>query len=436
MLSRCMSSIGVLLVVLLAPSAGCGQRDPENESDRGQAGEGDQQSESGAHQGGRTIGSGGRAGSGGAGAGVAGSDASGGEPPIPTAPTYAWDLPSDFPTPVVPEDNPLSEAKIELGRHLFYDKRLSLSETQSCASCHEQALAFTDGRVTSLGSTAQAHPRNAMSLANVGYAATLTWANPLLTSLEAQALVPMFGTEPVELGLNGQEQELLSRLRSVSAYAPLFEAAYPEREDPFTLTSVVQALASFQRVLISSNSRYDRHLRGDATALTASEKRGAALFGSERLECFHCHSGFNLQDAVRFEGKPATATPFHNTALYNIDGRGAYPEPNTGVYALTQNARDMGRFRVPTLRNIAVTGPYMHDGSIASLSEVLDHYAAGGRSITEGDYAGDGSKSPLKSPFLVGFEITATEREDVLAFFESLTDTDFLTDPRFANPWP
>jgi cytochrome c peroxidase len=350
------------------------------------------------------------------------------------ADVYEWDLPPGFPVPDVPEDNPMSEAKVELGRFLFYDPRLSGNETQSCASCHDQSLAFTDGRATAVGSTGEPHPRGSMSLANVAYNARLTWANPLLSELEDQALTPLFGDHPVELG--AREDELLARLRRDPGYPAMFAEAFPDDADPLSVRNVVRALASFQRTLISGDSPYDRYVyQGDDEALSEAARRGLELFGSERLECFHCHGGFNFADGVTHEGTVIEEVAFHNTGLYNIDGRGGYPEPNRGVYEVTGDRRDMGHFRAPTLRNIAVTAPYMHDGSIEDLDGVLDHYAAGGRTIEEGPYAGVGSESPLKNLFIHGFTLTEQERADVLALLRSLTDETFLTDPRFSDPF-
>lgn len=349
---------------------------------------------------------------------------------------YQWPLGEGLPVPLVPEDNPMSDAKVELGRHLFYDQRLSGNQTQSCASCHLQEFAFTDGLAVAEGSTGEQTPRNAMSLANVAYSTTLTWANPLLLDLEQQMLVPLFGAEPVELGLRGLEDELLARLRQVPRYHELFAAAFPDEADPISLHNLTRALACFERRLLSGDSAYDRFAAGDAAALSESAKRGALLFSGEKLECFHCHAGFNFQDSVAYAGKPPRNGLFHNTGLYNIDGKGAYPPGNTGLHAFTGAAADMGRFRVPTLRNIAVTAPYMHDGSIATLDEVLDHYAAGGRTIAEGPHAGVGRDNPYKSSFIRGFELSDQERADVLAFLESLTDEHFLTDPELADPWP
>jgi cytochrome c peroxidase len=344
---------------------------------------------------------------------------------------YEWKLPPGFPDPAVPEDNPMSTAKVELGRHLFYDKRLSANGTQSCASCHRQELAFTDGRATALGSTGEHHRRGAMSLANVAYAASLTWANPAVTQLEDQAQVPLFGEHPVELGMAGQEELLLQRLSADPRYPRLFAEAFPEQKQPVSLTSVVRAIAAFERTLLSGGSPYDRYTyRDEVDALSPSARRGMKLFFSDRLACFRCHQGFTFTDTVKHELEVSPEETFHNTNLYNEDGHGAYPATDQGLAELTGKPEDMGRYRSPTLRNIAVTAPYMHDGSIATLSEVIDHYAAGGRASARG--AGPG---PYQSEFIREFTLTAQEKQDLLTFLESLTDTEFLTDPRFSDPF-
>jgi cytochrome c peroxidase len=349
--------------------------------------------------------------------------------------TFDWQLPPGFPEPVVPADNPMTEAKVALGRHLFYDTRLSGTGTQSCASCHEQALAFSDPLGRAVGSTGEMHPRGSMSLANVAYSPALTWANPLLRSLEQQALIPMFGEDPVELGLAGQEAALFARLRGEPRYAALFAAAYPGEREPISVSGIVKALGAFQRTLISGRSPYDRYQQGDSSALSVSARRGEAIFFSEQAECFHCHGGFNFTGTVNYVGKGFVEIEFHNTGLYNIDGQGAYPEPNTGIAAVTTDPDDMGKFKAPSLRNIAVTAPYMHDGSIATLDEVIEHYNAGGRTIAGGPHAGVGAASPFKSEFLKPMELTVQQKRDLIAFLESLTDSTFLRDPRFSNPW-
>lgn len=353
------------------------------------------------------------------------------------ASTYDFRLPGWAPKPLEPAANRTTAAKVELGRHLFYDPRLSLDGTMACASCHQQARAFTDGRATSPGVTGQHTPRNAMSLANVAYFPVLTWANPLMKHLEQQALVPLIGQEPVELGLAGKEAEMVRRLKAEPVYAKLFADAFPEAEGKISLATVVRALAAFQRSLISLRSPYDRYrYEGDVDAISDSAIRGEALFFSERLECHHCHNGINFADTVLHERNKAGEVAFHNTGLYNVDGKGAYPSPNIGIAEITGRPEDMGRFRAPSLRNVTVTAPYMHDGSIATLNDVIDHYAAGGRTIAAGPNAGVGRTNPLKSSFVPGFALTPEERADLIAFLSSLTDEQFLSDPRFSDPWP
>lgn len=345
---------------------------------------------------------------------------------------WRWNLPPGFPVPRVPADNPMSTVKVELGRRLFYDTRLSNNGTQACATCHQQQHAFSDSRPHAVGSTGEAYSRNSMSLTNVAYASRLTWASHLTARLEDQALIPMFGDAPVELGMP-DEAVLVARLQA-PGYPELFRQAFPQDEHPVSVRNVTRALAAFERTLISGNSPYDRYARGASDALSDGAKRGMTLFLSERLECFHCHGSFNFADSIDHATLPEPERAFHNTGLYNLDGNGAYPNSDRGLYKLTAKPADMGRFKAPTLRNIAVTAPYMHDGSIATLEEVIDHYAAGGRRISAGPNAGDGSSSPLKDPFLVGFILSPAERADLIAFLESLTDTEFLNDARFGAP--
>jgi len=329
----------------------------------------------------------------------------------------------------------MTTAKVELGRHLFYDTRLSVNGKQSCASCHDQSKAFTDGKARAIGTTGETHPRSSMSIANIAYTPVLTWANPNMKQLERQALVPMFGEHPVELGLSGKENEVLARLKAEPRYQKLFPEVFAGEAEPFTIANVASAIAAFERVLISGDSPYDRYLNGDKRAISLSAKRGEALFFSERLECFHCHGGFNFSQTTDHVGKAFVEIEFHNTGLYNLDGKGAFPKDNQGTFEITNNAEDIGRFRAPTLRNIAVTAPYMHDGSIATLEEVIDHYAAGGRTIRSGEFKGIGKNNPNKSSFVKGFKLTVQEKRDVLAFLKSLTDEKFLTDSRFSDPW-
>ena len=196
-------------------------------------------------------------------------------------------------------------------------------------------------------------------------------------------------------------------------------------------------MASFERTIISARSPYDRyHYDRDDTAISPAARRGEQLFFSQPLSCFRCHNGFNFSGATDFEGRHEGGVPeYHNTGLYNLAGPLSYPSPNTGVYEVTHRSEDIGKFKAPTLRNIAVTAPYMHDGSIATLDEVLEHYAAGGRTIADGPHQGVGHDNPNKSPIVKGFPLTAEQKADLIAFLTALTDNDLLNDTRFADPW-
>src|SRR5262245_45766711 len=323
----------------------------------------------------------------------------------------------------------MSAARIDLGRRLFYDTRLSGNRTQACATCHQQARAFTDGRPRAIGSTGETHRRSAMSLANVGYAVSLTWADGKLRRLEEQVLIPLLGDHPVELGMGGREEELLARLADEPIYPPLFAAAFPEETHPIRLENVTRAIAAFERTLVSGDSPYDRLVyRDDGAALSAAAKRGMRLFFSDRLACSHCHAGPTFSGPIDYVGTEALPAPprplFHNTGLYDLDGKGGYPRSDTGLEARTGRRRDMGRFKAPTLRNIALTAPYMHDGSIATLEEAIGHYARGGRA---------GGTSRVKDPLVSGFAISGEETRDLIEFLHSLTDEGFTRDPRFAD---
>jgi cytochrome c peroxidase len=304
---------------------------------------------------------------------------------------FDWNLPKGFPRPLVPANNPMSLEKVELGRYLFYDKRISFNGQQSCASCHRQELAFTDGRARAEGTTGQLHPRSAMSLVNVAYAPTLTWADPALQSLEEQALVPMMGEQPIELGLKGHEQNFLKAVRSEPVYQRLFPRVFGTEGDVYTLDNVTKVLAAFERTIISMRSPYDRYRWGDdPSAISDAAKRGELVFNSsERAGCFQCHGGWNFGGEIRFEGSRQQQG---HGAFFNT-GVSAYTAPNRGIFEKTLQPEDMGKFRPPTLRNIAVTGPYMHDGSLATLEDVIAHYEAGGKMA-------DPNKTHILRPFV------------------------------------
>jgi cytochrome c peroxidase len=302
---------------------------------------------------------------------------------------------------------------------------MSVNGKGSCATCHRQELAFTDGRSRAEGATGQAHPRNSMSLLNVAYVPFLTWANPVLDSLEEQALTPMLGEEPIELGLKGHEQEFLNAVQRDPIYQRLFPQAFPEGGDLYTLQNVTKAIAAFERTIISVRSPYDRYrFGGDPSAISDSAKRGEILFSSSELGgCFQCHGGWNFS-SIRFEGSKGSGGEDGRGGFFNT-GVSLYQAPNRGLYERTQRSEDVGKFRAPTLRNIALTAPYMHDGSLATLEDVLDHYTAGGK-----------MDHPNKSHILRPFHLSDAEKHDLVEFLRSLTDEELLHDSRWSDPWP
>jgi cytochrome c peroxidase len=214
----------------------------------------------------------------------------------------------------------------------------------------------------------------------------------------------MFGDRPVELGLR-EGDGFLPIVRSDKKYAVLFARAFPDEADPCTIANVTKAIASFERTIISAGSPYDRyHYDRDDNAVSESAKRGEVLFFSQHISCFRCHSGFNFSDATVSSANPQRRIELHNTGL---------------------SPTDAAKFKTPTLRNIALTAPYMHDGSIPTLEGVLDHYAAGGK----------GHDNPNKDHLIGGFTLTSQDRSDLIEYLKSLTDDSVIHDPRFSNPW-
>jgi cytochrome c peroxidase len=269
----------------------------------------------------------------------------------------------------------------------------------------------------------------------VAYNTTLTWANPALVTLEQQMEVPLFGDHPVEMGVtDANKGRILARLRRDPWYRVRFRLAFPRAKQPVSFTTIVRSIAAFERTIVSADSRYDRYLKRKAT-LSPAEKRGMNLFMSERTGCTHCHGGPNFNDQMTYVGAPDERPLFHNTGLYNLGGTGAYPAPNRGIFESTGRPADMGRFRAPSLRNVALTAPYMHDGSIKTLREVIDFYAAGGRVISHGPLAGDGRANPYKDAEISPLNLSARDRADLVAFLRSLTDWRVVKDRRFSDPF-
>jgi cytochrome c peroxidase len=304
---------------------------------------------------------------------------------------YRWQLPPGFPIPAVPADNPMSLLKVELGRRLFREQRLSSTGAYACISCHQTQRAYTDGRARALGATGGQTRRSAMSLANAAYSPALTWNDPAMTTLEAQMRRPLFNQHPVEMGLKGREAQVIRWLSSDPDYSQQFARVFPEDAAPVSVKNVVKAIAAYERTLISGRSPFDRYVYDDDhTALLPDAKRGMALFYSARVGCAQCHFGLNFSGPMRIQGRGRVR------AMYADNG--------------------VGHMRVPTLRNVAVTAPYMHDGRFATLGEVIDHYARGG---------GDSATVDRR---IHTFQISNEEKTDLIAFLDSLTDLGFIAE--------
>lgn len=299
---------------------------------------------------------------------------------------FRWNLPAGFPEPAVPADNPMSTAKVELGEILFADPRLSITGEHSCQSCHSPARAFTDGLPRSRGATGETLELNAPTLLNVAYNASLGWRDANLRTLEQQMRGPLFNEHPRELGLAGRESGIERALSADPDIARRFEAAFPGVTAPVTMDNVIRAIAAYERTLLAGGSAFDRYVfAGDHRALSERQKAGMQLFFSERAGCAGCHSGINFNGEWVDRAHPS-ATP-------------AFADTGTGVAV-----------RVPTLRNLPATAPYMHDGRFAALDAVLDHYER---------LAGD----PQADARLRRAPLTTTEREQLRAFLLSLTES-------------
>jgi cytochrome c peroxidase len=322
---------------------------------------------------------------------------------------YAWRLPPGFPQPAVPVDNPMSEAKVALGCRLFSETRLSVTHAYSCASCHRAELAFTDGRALAVGAKGDSMQRGAMTLTNVAYNPAFTWASSSVVTLERQMEQPLFNEHPLEMGLRRDNRELVDWLSQQASYAAAFRASFPEEAEAISIPNVIKAIAAFERTLISGRSSFDRYVYDDDhAAFSAGARRGMRLFFSDRSGCVRCHFGVNFSGPVVQRGKSAPPALFANN--------GSAVKGDEGLSAETKRQHDRGRFRVPTLRNVALTAPYMHDGRFATLEQVIDHYAAGGR------HAGsigvvDSQIRPL--------DLSAEEKRDLVEFLEGLTDREF-----------
>lgn len=302
--------------------------------------------------------------------------------------------------PIIPIDNPQTQEGIELGQRLFFDRILSSDGSQSCASCHNPQLAFTDESPTSRGVLGENGHRNSMPIFNLAwnYSNRFAWDGKEL-GLEEQALEPV--SNPIEM--NSNWDDVIDRLQAHPDYPRLFAEAFPNED--LTPELVTKAIAQFERTLISANSKFDRYLLGEAS-LTTSERNGLDVFMDEaRGDCFHCHGNPN---------NPLwTDNEFHNNGL-------DASFTDLGLGAVTGDPNDNGKFRSPSLRNLIYTAPYMHDGRFETLEEVIDFYSEGLQA------------SPTIDPLMKqidqgGVQLSAEDKADLIAFLQSLSDPSFIT---------
>lgn len=310
---------------------------------------------------------------------------------------FELQIPPGFPEMVFPADNQFTLSRWNLGKKLFYDPVLSRDSSISCSSCHKLELAFADDRAFSPGIANRPGTRNATALANIGYHPYFLREGSV-PSLEMQAIVPVQEHNEFDHSM----PEIAELLQGRADYREMSLKAYGKNPDPWVIT---RALGVFQRSLISGNSPYDRYTyQGKQGALSASAKRGLNLFFSSRTQCSSCHSGFN----------------FSNYALENNGLDSVYADPLR--MRLTNDPADEGKAKVPSLRNLAFTAPYMHDGRFEDLAAVIDHYQSGGKS------------HPNQSPLVRPFNLSNQEKEDLIQFLLSLSDSAFCENLHFAAP--
>ena len=312
-------------------------------------------------------------------------------PSSSSAPTsYAFNVPVGFPIPNIPVDNPLTIEGVELGRRLFADPILSIDSTISCASCHLPESAFTDPKRFSRG-VAGLTGRNSMPIFNLLWSSSFFW-DGRSPSLEDQAIQTVENL--IEMGEDWSN--VAAKLKRHPTYPGLFARAFGD-ETPINRTIVVQAIAQFERTLISADTKYDRWIVG-AEEFTPAEQRGFLLFHSEQADCFHCHAAPLFTD-----------NEFHNNGLDM--------EPiDPGLVMQTGGRLDRGKFKTPSLRNIQYTAPYMHDGRFQSLEEVIEHYDSGFH------------RTRLTDPLLLirpNLDLKIQEKQDLISFLKTLSDPDF-----------
>ena len=319
----------------------------------------------------------------------------------------------------------INNSKIKLGRYLFFDNKMSYNQTKSCASCHDPQFAFSDGYRKSVGADGENLRRNAPSILNAKYLKALTWGDSSIHTFAQQLVFPLFNEHPKELGWTNNKSEIINRFKLDPFYQTLFNKAFPKEKNPFSTIFFQEAIAAFEIQLQSQNSPYDQYLKGNKTAMNEKAIKGLALFNSTKLGCFNCHSLNVSQQQLLYA----------NNGLYNLDEVGSYPASDQGLYEITKNTNDKGKFRVPSLRNVMLTAPYAHDGSVETIQQMIYIYERGGRLIEANENKGDGYSNKNKSTLIKGFTLTAKEQIELIEFLAALTDTSYFRNKQLMNPF-
>ncbi|MFM2358098.1 MAG: hypothetical protein RLY16_90 [Bacteroidota bacterium] len=325
-------------------------------------------------------------------------------------------------------------AMLQLGHRLFFDRRLSINNSRACATCHNPNLGFTDGYKRSIGAWGDLTQRNASPTFNLAAYTYLTAADSGIKHAIVQMNNPLFNEHPIEMGVKGNETKILARLQKDKAYQNLFHAAFGLTFEQINFTHIKRAISAYEYSIYSYNSKYDAYKNGEEAALNSIEKKGMDLFFSSQLGCANCHGGknFSTPEVVASSGKPMY---YFNVGLYNLYNSNAYPKSDQGLFEKTHAQMDMGCFRVPTLRNLAFTAPYFHDGSAQNLEDAVDVFLNGGRLIVGGPLAGDGRLNQFKSSLLQPKSLKIEERSALIAFLMSLTDSSLIKNPYYQNPF-
>lgn len=316
----------------------------------------------------------------------------------------------------------------ELGRYFFFDTHLSSNNTKSCGSCHDPKIAFTDGYRRSVSPQGENLPHNAPSLLNTQRYQYYDWANPTAIDYRTQMKRPLYGKHPIELGLDNHWESFSRYVGNTAVYQSLLKEI--TKNGVLTKELLEACIEAYLEKLQSRNAPFDQYIGGDKEALDASAQRGFRLFTSKELKCVQCHMP---PDFTKLTESKLLEEVFVNIGLYNFNNE--YPAKDRGIMEYTHKKQDNGKFRIPSLRNVALTAPYMHDGSVETLPEVIDIYANGGRGDVGDKLYGNGPTNTMKHKFISGFKISDQEKSDLVVFLQSLTDTTYLQNKMFLNPF-